>query len=63
MFIVVFVFLLGPLSDAAMAYFIDNSGLGGVACVGAVYNIVSKYRELVGRLRELESSICRTQRS
>jgi hypothetical protein len=62
-FIVVFVFLVGPLSDAAIAYVIDNSGLRGVAWVEAVYNIVSKYRELVGRLGELESSICRTQRS
>jgi hypothetical protein len=63
MFIVVVVVLVGPLSDAARAYVIDNSGLRGVAWAEAVYNIVSKYRELVGRLRELESSICTTQRS
>ena len=56
----VFFFLVGPLSDPQV---IDNSGLRGAAWAGAVYNAVSKYRELVGRLRELESSICGTQHS
>jgi len=56
----IFFFLFGALSNAQV---IDNSGLRGAAWVGAVYNAVSKYRELVGRLRELESSICGTQHS
>jgi len=56
----IFFFLVGALPNAQV---IDNSGLRGAAWVGAVYNAVSKYRELVGRLRELESSICGTQHS
>jgi len=54
----VFFCLVCAVSNAQV---IDNSGLRGAAWVGAVYNAVSKYRELVGRLRELESTICGTQ--